>query len=58
MARTLNTGRAESVSTDDFNARVKRLLADKPDPRRAEEHRKNAPRRPKPEPKPEPKPSA
>ncbi len=52
MARTLNTGRAESVSTDDFNARVKRLLADKPDPRRAEEHRKNAPRRPKPEPKP------
>lgn len=52
MARTLNTGRATSVSTDDFNERVKRLLADKPDPSRADDRRKNAPRRPKPAPKP------
>lgn len=52
MARTPSTGRASSVSTDDFNERVKRLLADKPDPRRADDHRKNAPRRPKPGPKP------
>ncbi|WP_204165187.1 hypothetical protein [Methylobacterium radiodurans] len=50
MARTLNTGRASSVSTDDFNARVKQLLADKPDPRRPDDQRKKAPRRSKPEP--------
>jgi hypothetical protein len=56
MARTLNTGRASSVSTDDFNARVKRLLADKPDPPQADAPRKNAPRRPKPAPKPDPEP--
>ncbi len=52
MARTPSTGRATSVSTDDFNARVKRLLADKPDPRKAGDHRRNAPRHPKPGPKP------
>lgn len=30
MARTSNTGGSQSVTTEDFNARVKRLLADKP----------------------------
>lgn len=39
MARIPNTGRASSVSPEDFNERVKRLLADKaaapqPDPRK------------------------
>ncbi|MCJ2024365.1 MULTISPECIES: hypothetical protein [unclassified Methylobacterium] len=36
MARELTTGRAQGVSTQDFNERVKRLMADKPDPRKAE----------------------
>lgn len=36
MAREMTTGRAQGVSTKDFNERVKRLLADKPDPRKAE----------------------
>lgn len=35
MARTPTNGRAMSVSTEDFNERVKRLLAAKPDPRKA-----------------------
>ncbi|WP_331294731.1 MULTISPECIES: hypothetical protein [Methylobacterium] len=41
MARELKTGKAQGVSPEDFNARVKRLLADKPDPRKAEPARKN-----------------
>ncbi|GJE14104.1 MULTISPECIES: hypothetical protein [Methylobacterium] len=36
MARELTTGRAQAVTPEDFNERVKRLLADKPDPRKAE----------------------
>ncbi|WP_173009189.1 hypothetical protein [Methylobacterium sp. P1-11] len=36
MARELTTGKAQAVTPEDFNARVKRLLADKPDPRKAE----------------------
>ncbi len=36
MAREPTTGRAQVVTTKDFNERVKRLLADKPDPRKAE----------------------
>ena len=52
MARTPHTGRAASVSPEDFNEGVTRLLADKPDPRKAEERRKNAPRGPKPAAKP------
>ncbi len=34
MARSLPTGKAQSVSPQDFNERVKRLLADKPDPQK------------------------
>ena len=41
MARTLITGRAQTVTTEDFNERVKRLLADKPEPRKAEPRSKN-----------------
>lgn len=41
MARALPTGKAQSVSPQDFNERVKRLLADKPDPRPAEGRTKN-----------------
>ncbi len=41
MARDLPTGKARSVTTEDFNERVKRLLADKPDPRKAEPRNKN-----------------
>lgn len=36
MARELKTGKAQGVSAEDFNERVKRLLADKPDPQKAE----------------------
>lgn len=31
MARDFTTGKAQVVSTKDFNERVKRLLADKPE---------------------------
>ncbi len=41
MARSLPTGKAQSVSPQDFNERVKRLLADKPDPQKAEPRTKN-----------------
>ncbi|WP_267427010.1 hypothetical protein [Methylobacterium sp. GC_Met_2] len=41
MARELTTGKAQSVTPEDFNERVKRLLADKPDPRKAEPRGKN-----------------
>jgi hypothetical protein len=41
MARELTTGRAQSVTPEDFNERVKRLLAGKPDPRKAEPRNKN-----------------
>ncbi|VUD69634.1 hypothetical protein MET9862_00189 [Methylobacterium symbioticum] len=51
MARIPNTGRAASVSPEDFNERVKRLLADKPAPLNAKEPRKAAPRGVKPDPK-------
>ncbi|PJI55400.1 hypothetical protein CTI14_05165 [Methylobacterium radiotolerans] len=40
-ARELKTGKAQGVTPEDFNERVKRLLADKPDPRKAEPARKN-----------------
>lgn len=50
MARTPTNGRAASVSTEDFNERVKRLVADKPDPQKAIDRRKNAPRTKKPAP--------
>ncbi|WP_187278651.1 hypothetical protein [Methylobacterium sp. WL64] len=36
MARELKTGKAQGVTAEDFNERVKRLLADKPEPRKAE----------------------
>jgi hypothetical protein len=42
MARTPTNGRATSVSTEDFNERVKRLVADKPDPQKAVDRRANA----------------
>ena len=32
MARTSNNGTAQSVSTQDFNERVKRIFDTKPDP--------------------------
>ena len=41
MARELKTGKAQSVTPEDFNERVKRLLADKPEPRKAEPRSKN-----------------
>jgi hypothetical protein len=41
MARELTTGRAQAVTPEDFNERVKRLLADKPDPRKAEQRNRN-----------------
>lgn len=41
MARELTSGKAQPVSREDFNERVKRLLADKPDPRKAEVRAKN-----------------
>lgn len=40
MARELTTGKAQAVTPEDFNERVKRLLADKPDPRKAEPRNK------------------
>lgn len=36
MARELTTGKAQAVTAEDFNEWVKRLLADKPDPRKAD----------------------
>ncbi len=36
MALELKTGKAQSVTPEDFNERMKRLFADKPDPRKAE----------------------
>jgi hypothetical protein len=41
MARELTTGKAQAVTAEDFNERVKRLLADKPDPRKADPKGKN-----------------
>ncbi|SFV13051.1 hypothetical protein [Methylobacterium sp. UNCCL125] len=41
MAREFRTGKAQAVTAEDFNERVKRLLADKPDPRKAEPRGKN-----------------
>lgn len=41
MARDLPTGKAQGVTREDFNERVKRLLANKPDPRKAEARTKN-----------------
>jgi hypothetical protein len=41
MAREFRTGKAQAVTPEDFNERVKRLLADKPDPRKAEPRSKN-----------------
>lgn len=41
MARELTTAEAQAVTLEDFNERVKRLLADKPDPRKAEPRSKN-----------------
>jgi hypothetical protein len=41
MTRELPTGKAQAVSTEDFNERMKRLFADKPDPRKAEPRTKN-----------------
>lgn len=40
MARDFTTGKAQTVTTQDFNERVKRLFADKPDPRAAEQRTK------------------
>ncbi|CAA2158453.1 hypothetical protein MBRA_03732 [Methylobacterium brachiatum] len=36
MALELKTGKAQGVTAEDFNERVKRLLADKPEPQKAE----------------------
>lgn len=36
MARGFTTGKAQAVTPEDFNARVKRLLANKPEPLKAE----------------------
>ncbi|RYF12661.1 MAG: hypothetical protein EOO40_00710 [Deltaproteobacteria bacterium] len=41
MALELKTGKAQSITPEDFNERVKRVLADKPEPRKAEPRGKN-----------------
>jgi hypothetical protein len=41
MARELKTGKAQGVTAEDFNERVKRLLADKPDPQKTQPRGKN-----------------
>ncbi len=41
MARDFTTGKAQTVTTQDFNEQVKRLFADKSDPRAAEQRTKN-----------------
>ncbi|MDP4006184.1 hypothetical protein [Methylobacterium sp. NEAU K] len=41
MAREFTTGKAQAVTPEDFNERVKRLLANKPDPRKAEPRARN-----------------
>jgi len=40
MARDPTTGQAQAVTLKAFNERVRRLLADRPDPRKAEPARK------------------
>ena len=40
MARTLITGRAQTVTTEDFNARVKLLLVDKVHPLKGRTYQK------------------
>lgn len=41
MARTLITGKAQTVSTEDFNERVRVLLIDKVYPLKGRVHQKN-----------------
>ena len=41
MARTLITGRAQTVTTEDFNERVRALLIDKLDPVKGRIYQKN-----------------
>lgn len=41
MARTLITGRAQTVSTEDFNERVRLLLVDKIYPLKGRSYQKN-----------------
>lgn len=41
MAREFTTGKAQAVTPEDFNERVKRLLAGKPVPVKAEPKGKN-----------------
>jgi hypothetical protein len=41
MARTLITGRAQTVTTEDFNERVRLLLVDKLDPVKGRVYQKN-----------------
>jgi hypothetical protein len=41
MARTLITGRAQTVTTEDFNERVRLLLVDKVYPLKARTYQKN-----------------
>ena len=46
MARAFITGRARAISRTDFNTRVKRLVADMPDPRKATRYLKPSTRLP------------
>ncbi|MDE4913433.1 hypothetical protein PQI07_22390 [Methylobacterium sp. 092160098-2] len=41
MARILITGRAQTVTTEDFNERVKILMVDKADPVKGRTYQKN-----------------
>jgi hypothetical protein len=41
MAREFTTGKAQAVTPEEFNERVKRLLADKPEFRKPEPKTKN-----------------
>jgi hypothetical protein len=41
MAREFTTGKAQAVTPEDFNERVRRLLANKPEPLRPEPKTRN-----------------
>ncbi|MBE7246061.1 MAG: hypothetical protein INR63_14020 [Actinomycetospora chiangmaiensis] len=41
MAREFTTGKAQAVTPEDFNERVKRLLANKPEPLKPEPKTRN-----------------
>jgi hypothetical protein len=40
MAHSTNNGAAQAISAIDFNERVKRMLVDKPDPKKGERYQR------------------